>query len=96
MLFVLLRRALGGLNEGRLLSSFVRIALASAVMGAVALLTDQWLSAVVPPPIPWQILQVAADIGAALGALAITALVLRIREFHDGMGMVLRRLRRRR
>ena len=95
VLFVLLRRALGGLNEGRLLSSFVRIVLASAVMGAVAILTDRWLSTVLPPPIPWQMLQVGADIGAAFGALAIAAWMLRIREFNDSMGMVLRRFRRR-
>jgi putative peptidoglycan lipid II flippase len=95
VLFVLLHRALGGLNEGRLLSSFVRIVLASAVMGGVAILTDQWLSTVLPPPITWQIVQVTVDIGAALAALAIAAWLLRIREFHDSMGMVFRRFRRR-
>jgi hypothetical protein len=67
--------------------------LASAVMGAVAILTDRWLSTVLPPPIPWQMLQVAADIGAAFGALAIAAWMLRVREFNDSMGMVLRRFR---
>ena len=94
-LFVLLRRALGGLNEGRLLSSFVRIVLASAVMGVVAILVDRWLSGVLPKQIPWQILQMMLDIGIAFGALAVTAWLLRIREFKDSMEMVLRRLRRR-
>jgi putative peptidoglycan lipid II flippase len=94
-LFVLLRRALGGLNEGRLLSSFIRIVLASAVMGVVAILVDRWLSGVLPPSIPWQILQITLDIGIASGALAVTAWLLRIREFHDSIEMVLRRLRRR-
>jgi putative peptidoglycan lipid II flippase len=95
VLFVLLHRALGGLNEGRLLSSFVRIALASAVMGGVAILTDRWLSTMLPSPITWQLVQVTVDIGAALGALAIAAWLLRVREFHDSVGMVLRRFRRR-
>jgi putative peptidoglycan lipid II flippase len=94
-LFVLLHRALGGLNEARLLSSFMRIVLASAVMGAVAILLDRWLSGVLPPSIPWQILQITLDIGIAFGALAVTAWLLRIREFNDGIEMVLRRLRRR-
>jgi putative peptidoglycan lipid II flippase len=96
VLFVLLRRALDGLNEPRLLSSLVRIVLASAVMGAVAMLADRWLSGVLPAAIPWQIIQVAASIGAALAALAIAAWLLRVREFNDSMRMVLRRFRRRR
>ena len=96
VLFVLLRRSLGGLNEGRLLSSFVRIVVASAVMGAVAIAVDRGLAGVFPsPPIAWQIAHVAIDIGAALGALAVSAWMLRIREFNESMQMVLRRVRRR-
>lgn len=95
-LFVLLRRHLGGLNESRLLSSFIRIVVASAAMGAVAMMTDRWLSTVLPSQtIVWQIVHVAADIGAALAALALSAWLLRVRELHEGMQMVLRRLRRR-
>jgi putative peptidoglycan lipid II flippase len=96
VLFVLLHRSLGGLNEGRLLSSFARIVVASAVMGAVAMLADRWLSGVLPThAILWQILQVALDIGAALAALAIAAWLLRIHELNDSVQMVLRRFRRR-
>ncbi len=96
-LFVVLRRNLGGLNEVRLLSSFVRIVAASAVMGVVAVVVDRWLSGALPgQTVPWQIVQVAVDIGAALAALAIAAWVLRIREFQESVGMVLRKVRRRR
>jgi putative peptidoglycan lipid II flippase len=95
VLFVLLRRSLGGLNDTRLLASFARIVAASAVMGVVAMLVDRWLSGVLPMrPIVWQIIQVAIDIGAALAALAIAAWLLRIRELNDSVQMVLRRLRR--
>ena len=95
-LFVLLRRSLGGLNDGRLFSSFARIAVASAVMGAVALLMDRWLSARLPErSIPWQVGRVALDIGAALAALMLAAWILRVRELSDSLQMVLRRFRRR-
>jgi len=96
VLFVLLRRALHGMNTRRLLGSFVRIVLASAVMGAVATLVDRWLATMLPPrPIVWQIVHVGADIAAALGALALAAWMLRIQEFNDSIQMVLRRFRRR-
>jgi putative peptidoglycan lipid II flippase len=95
-LFVLLRRNLGGLNERRLLSSLVRIAVASAVMGGVAVFMDRWLSATLPQQaLFWQIVQVGVDITTAIAALAATAWMLRIREFNDSVNLVLRRLRRR-
>jgi len=96
VLFVLLRRSLGGLNESRLLASFVRIVVASAVMGLVTLFVDRWLSGVLPAhPIVWQIVHVALDIGAALGVLAASAWLLGIHELNEGIQMVLRKLRRR-
>jgi putative peptidoglycan lipid II flippase len=95
VLFVLLRQALAGLNGQRLASSFIRIVAASAVMGIVAVLVDRQLSTVLPArPIPWQILHVSADIVAALGALALSAWILRIKEFNESVLMVLRKVRR--
>ena len=95
-LFVLLRRQLGGLNESRLLSSFVRIVLASAAMGAVAMLADRWLSSALPSQaIGWQIVHVATAIGAALATLLLAAWILRVRELNESLQLVLRRLRRR-
>lgn len=95
-LFVLLRRQLGGLNESRLLSSFVRIVAASAAMGAVAMLMDRWLSKALPSPaIAWQIVRVAVDIGAAIATLAVAAWILRVHELNESLQMVFRRLRRR-
>jgi putative peptidoglycan lipid II flippase len=95
VLFVLLRQALDGLSGRRLASSFIRIVAASAVMGIVAVLVDRQLSTALPArPIPWQIVHVSADIAAALGALALSAWILRIKEFNESVLMVLRKVRR--
>ena len=95
-LFVILRRSLGSLNEGRLIGSTVRIALASTAMGAAAFAVDRWMSTLIAQPaLEWQILQLGATIAVALIVLASAAWVLRIEEFNDSMQMVLRKLRRR-
>ena len=96
VLFVLLRRSLGGLNERRLVSSLARITVASGVMGAVALLVDRWLSSVIPGGhVGWEVVHVALAISAALAALMLGAWILRVRELNDSLQMVLRRFRRR-
>jgi len=90
-----LRRELGGLNGRRLAGSFLRIVVASAVMGGVALFVDRQLGGVLPDrPIAWQIIHVGADIVAALVALALAAWMLRIKEFNESVLMVLRKVRR--
>ena len=96
VLFILLRRSLGGLNERRLASSLLRITVASGVMGAVAVLMDRWLPSVIPGGhVGWEIVHVALAIGAALAALMLAAWILRVRELNDSLQMVLRRFRRR-
>ena len=96
VLFVLLRRSLGGLNERRLFGSLLRIVIASAAMGVVAMLVDRSLAAALPQRVLfWQIVHVALDIGAAVIVLAAMAWILRIREFNESMRMVLGRFRRR-
>jgi putative peptidoglycan lipid II flippase len=95
-LFVLLRRELGGLHERRLATTFVRIALASAAMGAAALLTDRVGAAVLPGSnIVIQTLRLGTTIGTALVVLAVTARMLQIREFTEAFTMVTQRIRRR-
>jgi putative peptidoglycan lipid II flippase len=97
ILFVLLRRELHGLNEGRLLSSFIRVVIASAVMGAVAVVVDGWLGGVLSQPgLMWQIVRLGVTIAIALVVLAVAAWTLRIQEFNDSLQLVLRRFRRRR
>ena len=96
-LLVLLHKALDGLNERRLAGSFARILAASAAMGIAAWGADLWLEALLPgAALPLQILRVVAAIGIALAVLAAAAWLLRVREFKEGMALVLRRLRPRR
>jgi putative peptidoglycan lipid II flippase len=96
VLFVMLRQSIGGLNERRLMSSALRILLASVAMGAAAFAVDRWLTTALPQSaLLWQILRLACTIGAALVVLAAAAWILRIEEFHDSTQMVLRRFRRR-
>ncbi|MGE3403838.1 MAG: murein biosynthesis integral membrane protein MurJ [Vicinamibacterales bacterium] len=96
VLMILLRGHLGGINGGRLASSFVRITLASAVMGAAAIACDRLLTAWLPgDSVALQALRLAVTIGAALLVLAGAAAALRVREFHEGFALVARRLRRR-
>jgi putative peptidoglycan lipid II flippase len=94
-LLVLLHRHLGGLNDARLAGSLARILLASAVMGAAVAGLDRVLVTAWPGNglVP-QVARLTVDIGAALGVLAAAAWLLRIREFHDGLALVTRRLRR--
>lgn len=94
VLLVLLRRQLGGLEERRMLGSFVRIAFAAAAMGAAAAAVDAWLAAVVPgAALARQVVRVGGSIVAALAVLAAASWALRVREFGEGLALVARRLR---
>ena len=97
VLFTLLRKNIGGLNERRLMGSALRIAIASAAMGAAAFFSDRWLASALPDAtLVWQILRLGVTIAIALVVLAAAAWTLRIQEFNDSMQLVLRRFRRRR
>ena len=94
-LLILLRRRLYGLEGRRLASSMIRITIAAALMGSAAWLVDKLLAARLEhPSFVTEIFALTATIGAALGVLAIAAYVLRIREFHQAVDAILRRLRR--
>ena len=95
VLLVLLHRNLHGLNARRIISSLVRIAAASAAMGAATMAIDRWLPGVIPGEgLAPQIARVTISIAAALAVLAVSAWILRIREFNDALAVVRRRLRR--
>ncbi len=94
-LLVLLRSYLRGLNEGRLLGSVARIAVASAVMGVGAVWSHRMLGAWVGAgSFLAEMLRLAVAIGFALVVLAGSAWLLRIHEFNQGVALVTRRLRR--
>jgi putative peptidoglycan lipid II flippase len=97
MLIVLLRRRLDGIEDRRVLSSFMKIALASAIMGAAAFGTGvlmlQWLPG---PRLIIQLVRLLVSIGVAVAVLAASAHFLHIPEFRRGVQMISSRLLRRR
>ena len=94
-LVVLLRSHLHGLNERRLLGAFARISIASALMGATAFYAHELLQGWLPSPaFAIQALRLGISIGLAVLVLAASAWMLRIREFNEGVAMVVRRFRR--
>jgi putative peptidoglycan lipid II flippase len=96
MLLTLLRRHMGGLQEGRIVASFVRIILASGAMGLAAHWVSNLLEARLPgSSLALQIIRLTATIGVAVVVLGAASWLLRIREFNEGVAMVTRRLGRR-
>jgi putative peptidoglycan lipid II flippase len=94
-LIVLLRRDLGGINGRHLAKSFLRITLASIVMGLAAVGGVSTMSALIPGSnVALQALRLAIVIGVSLMALATAARLLHIREFKDAFAMVTDRFRR--
>lgn len=80
LLLFLLSRRTNGLEESRVLRAFVKILVASAAMGAAAILTEDWLDASLPNMISWvswmyadwgpaaaHTLRAAVRVGAAIG-----------------------------
>lgn len=95
-LLVLLRRRLDGLDETRVLRSLIKILAASAVMGLTAYIAEGALSTLIPGGrVLTQAFRLSLTIGASLGTLAAAAYLLRIREFSESVGLVLRKLGRR-
>ena len=93
---VLLRRELGGIQAGRIALTFAKTTVAALAMGAAAWYAEAWLRAALPgEAIALQALRVFATIGVALIVLSASAWLLRLHEFEEARGMVLRRFRRR-
>jgi putative peptidoglycan lipid II flippase len=93
-LLFLLRRRLSGLEGRRVAIAFAKIGVASIAMGAAAHYTSQWVAAQVPPAgTLWRALELAGAIAVGIAVLVASARVLRIAEFDEAFGRVLRRLR---
>ena len=95
MLFWLLRRRLGGLDDRRVLTALTKVVVASLIMAAVAWglehqLAERWAGAE-----PWRRgVRVFLAIGAGMGVLALAARALRLHEFQVAFGRVTGRLGR--
>jgi putative peptidoglycan lipid II flippase len=96
LLMFLLRRRLSGLDGRRVVSSFVRILIASIVMALAVALVDSagatWLAG---NALSRQIARLGASIMVALAVLAAAAHILHIPEFREGVALVTRKLGRR-
>jgi putative peptidoglycan lipid II flippase len=94
VLLLLLRRRVGGIEGRRVAVALLKISIAAGVMGVVAAYSSQWLQDALPGrELHWKLVQVFGAIGASLLVLAAAARLLRISEFDEAFGRVMRRLR---
>jgi len=97
VLLWLLRRRLGGLDDRRVIVSFVKILVATAVMALVAWSVNAWLEARWPGArFDLRVLRLSASIALSVLALAAAASVLRVHEFNEAVQLVTSRVFRRR
>ena len=95
LLLVFLSRRLGGLEFSRILRTFIKICIASAVMGAATYYGHEWLVSALPGSSELRrFIRVFSAIGLGLAVLAGTAHLLRVEEFGAAMSRILGKLRR--
>jgi putative peptidoglycan lipid II flippase len=95
LLLVLLNRRLGGIDGRRVAGTFVKVAIASAAMGAIVLGVDTWMHAAFWPSVGvpstgLRLLRVLAGISVGIVSIAIGSWLLRISEFEEAMGRLFR------
>ena len=84
---------LAGIDGRRLTLSVLRITTASALMGGAAFAADRLLAPALPDgSLTPEVLRLAAAIGAGMAVLALSAHLLRIREFQMAVAALRRRL----
>jgi putative peptidoglycan lipid II flippase len=94
LLMALLSRRIGGVDGARVLETFLKVAAASIVMGAVAWYAHSGLAGVFGTQGNLaRAINVGGAIAAGVAALAATAKLLRLQEFEEAMAVVLRRVR---
>jgi len=94
LLMFFLRRRLGGIEGGRVSASLARIAIAAAIMGVAAVATDVGTSLWIPGDgLAPQLIRLTTTIGVAVGVLAASAYLLRVRECREAVTLVTRKLR---
>jgi len=94
LLMFFLRRRLGGIEGGRVSASLARIAIAAAIMGVAAVATDVGTGLWIPGDgLAPQLIRLTTTIGVAVGVLAASAYLLRVREFREAVILVTRKLR---
>jgi putative peptidoglycan lipid II flippase len=95
LLLWLLRKRLAGIDGARLGSTLIRMVIASVAMAAVAVAVERWLSGLVPgASVITQSFRLTASILAGLLALAVSARILRVREFAEAMTLARQQVRK--
>ncbi|MEO5820339.1 MAG: murein biosynthesis integral membrane protein MurJ [Vicinamibacteraceae bacterium] len=89
MLFWMLRRRLGGLDDRRVITALVKVVAASTAMAAVAWGVEHQLALHWAGHEPWRrAVRVGLAISLGLAALALSARLLRLHEFEVAFGRV--------
>ena len=95
-LLFLLSRRLDGIEGRAVLISFLKILVASVLMGAASYFVSMWLTSQLPShEWYWRAVRVFGAIAAGIIVLAGAAHALSIEEFNDAVDRVRRRLGRR-
>jgi putative peptidoglycan lipid II flippase len=95
LLYVLMRRALDGLESRRLLVTLAKVGLAGAALAAVCAVSNRWLLADWPTQKLWsKTVALAATIAAGGGIFVLVAMWLKVEELTAVVAAVRRRLRR--
>ena len=93
ILLVMLRGRLGGLEGARVLGTFVKITVASCLMGIAVWATHGWLVNVAPgTSLVARLLQVFGSMGCGLLVLVVGARLLRLDELEQARRRILSRL----
>jgi putative peptidoglycan lipid II flippase len=93
MLMWLLGRRIGGLDGRRLTIAAIKITLASAAMGAAAVISSRWLGERFGAETEWaKAVRVFGAIAIAVGVLGLAARLLRIDEFNEATRRIMRRI----
>jgi putative peptidoglycan lipid II flippase len=94
LLLWLLRRRLGGLEGRRVTVALIKITVASLAMGAAAQMASRSLATLVPGTNSIsRAIQLGGAIAVGMIVLIVAARILRLAEFDEAFGRVLRRLR---
>ncbi len=94
-LLIMMRRKIGGVNAGKLLQSFLKIAIASAIMSGVCWFSYQYLTQLTTTKrLFQQLYEVAIPVALGVIVFFIVAKILRVHELEEFIKMLRRRLGR--
>ena len=95
LLLGLLRRRLGGLEGGRLLTTLLKVTMSALVMAVAAVSIQRAMDRLAPGArLTAQAIRLGVTIGGSLAALALMANVLGVEAFGDAVGMAESRVRK--